>query len=134
MENLSINASLQNKQIPQIFLNADNGKGEITGASFHENAFYLYKEVTNWINEYLEENKTLALTFGVNYFNTPSAKGIYNILATLKEWTHENKEISLKWYVFENDDDLYEDIETLAEDVELNISIIMSDKKHQIAS
>lgn len=134
MENLSINASSQNKQIPQIHLDADNGKGGIIGESYHENALFLYDEVITWINGYLDNNDSFSLNLGLNYFNTMSSKGIFNVLSTLKEWTSRNKIISIIWYVSENDDDLYEDIETLSEDVEVHISIVMSDKKHQIAS
>lgn len=134
MENLSINATAQNKQVPQVNLNAESGKGTICGESYHENAMFLYDEINTWIDEYFKSNDTFSLSLGINYFNTTSSKGIYTILSNLKQWTLKNKIISIVWYISENDDDLHEDIEELSEDVEIHISVIMSDSKHQIAS
>ncbi|AZQ62199.1 DUF1987 domain-containing protein [Flammeovirga pectinis] len=134
MEKLSINKDGMNTQIPVVFMDSENSKGNILGESYHDGVSQIYSDIVDWINDYFKENDTFSLNFGLGYFNTPSSKGIYNILKCLKEWTDQNKLVSIFWYVSENDDDLLEDIEDLSDDVDIHISTIMTDKKSQIAS
>ena len=106
MDNLIIEES---KQTPKINFNASTGILEISGRSIPENTFEFFNPVLLWLDEY-SQNAQDETTINVNleYFNTSSSKYILEIFKRLKGLINDGKEVLVKWYYEEDDEEMME--------------------------
>ena len=105
---------------PNIILDKDNGIFEISGRSLPEDVTTFYEPVLNWLDDYQEEaiDKTV-FAFKLVYFNTASSKLILDILMKLEEMHENGKEVLIKWYFPEDDEDMEEAGEEYADIVDV---------------
>ncbi len=82
MEDLTINAT---ELGPEIILNT-TGLFFISGRSMVEDASMYFKKVHEWVQQYIEENKSKKITIDINlsYFNSSSAKQLLKLLMSMK--------------------------------------------------
>ena len=106
MDNLIIEES---KQTPKVNFNASTGILEISGRSIPENTFEFFNPVLLWLDEY-SQNAQDVTTINVNleYFNTSSSKYILEIFKRLKGLINDGKEVLVKWYYEEDDEEMME--------------------------
>ena len=79
MDKLNITES---EDTPQIILDAESGKLEISKKSFPEDAIAFYAPVFEWLRKYAQHpNAATTFSFKMEYFNTASSKQIYKILS-----------------------------------------------------
>jgi hypothetical protein len=99
---------------PDIVLDIDKEVFEFSGKSVPEDAAKFYEPVLAWIDGFVQEQpleKTI-VTFRMGYFNTTTSKiilGIVQKLAKIK------KEVVIKWYYAEEDEEMQEYGEVLEE-------------------
>jgi hypothetical protein len=102
MENKTINAT---ELGPEIILET-TGNIIISGKSRMEDASLYYKEMHNWLFDYLKEvNTSVCVKLDLSYFNSSSAKQLLKLLMSIDEANIGGKVI---WIYPENNDTLLE--------------------------
>ncbi len=106
MDNLRIEGT---KQTPDIEFNASTGILNISGRSIPENTFEFFNPVLTWLDEYagVAPDKTV-INVSLEYFNTSSSKYILEIFKRLKNIMNDGKEVLVKWYYEEDDEEMME--------------------------
>lgn len=121
MKNLKIEKT---KYTLEIEFDGTTGILNMAGSSYPENAIDFYKPITNWIEDFIkEEKKPITLNFKLNYLNTSSTKCILDIFEILEEY-NENNEVVVNWYYEEDDEDILETGEEMGEDIEIPMNFI----------
>jgi hypothetical protein len=108
---------------PEIILAPEENRFIIAGKSAPEDVRGLYYPVIEWIeefaaevragNKYTEQNPLL-LKLDLEYFNSSSAKFLFDIFAQLKELQNDGIPVIVEWHYDEEDTDLREAGEDLA--------------------
>jgi hypothetical protein len=108
---------------PEITLIPEENKFIIAGKSAPEDVRGLYYPVIEWMEEFVagvrkeniySDEKPLLLKLDLEYFNSSSAKFIYDILSQLRDLNNEGVPVDIEWYYDEEDIDLREAGEDLA--------------------
>ncbi|HNT94231.1 MAG: DUF1987 domain-containing protein [Bacteroidales bacterium] len=108
---------------PEIILAPEENRFIIAGKSAPEDVRGLYYPVIEWMeefaaevrsgNKYTEQNPLL-LKLDLEYFNSSSAKFLFDIFAQLKELQNDGIPVIVEWHYDEEDTDLREAGEDLA--------------------
>ena len=105
---------------PNVIFDADNDMFEISGRSLPEDVTAFYEPILNWLDDYAENARDKSVfNFKLVYFNTASSKMILDILMKLEEIYESGKEILIKWYYPEDDEDMQEAGEEYADIVDI---------------
>ncbi len=105
---------------PAVVLDAGNNIFELSGRSMPEDVEAFYDPIIQWLEKYAENaNNKTEFVFKMKYFNTASSKMILDILMILEELTESGKEVLVKWYFPEQDEDMEEAGEEYADIVEI---------------
>jgi hypothetical protein len=105
---------------PTIILDQESGIFEISGRSLPEDVTTFYEPILNWLEDYQDEaNDKTVFTFKLVYFNTASSKLILDILMKLEDMHEGGKEVLIKWYYPEDDEDMEEAGEEYADIVDV---------------
>ncbi len=110
---------------PAVDFNLETRVLEIDGYSRPENVRDFYFPLIEWLdelNKYLVKNKSsnispepLTFNFKFVYFNSSSAKFIYDIIILLNGFHKDGFPIKIYWYFDEDDDELREAGEELSD-------------------
>lgn len=92
------------RDTPKVLCNLD-GTIFIIGRSLTEDPLPFYAPLLVWISQINAEN--IEINIQLEYLNTSSSKQIFNLLKVGKE-NQWKKNILVKWYYEENDEDGYE--------------------------
>lgn len=99
----------QTDDSPEVILDQEGQRFEISGKSLPEDVVDFYQPVLNWLNEYRKSpNPRTEFSFKLIYFNTASSKLILDILMILEEMMEEGHEILVKWLSLSTDEDMQE--------------------------
>ncbi|TLX77153.1 DUF1987 domain-containing protein [Labilibacter sediminis] len=105
---------------PNVILDKDNGKFEISGRSLPEDVNMFYEPIMNWIDGYSEgPNGETEFHFKLEYFNTASSKIILDILLKFEEIVEDGHDVRIKWHYHEEEEDMLEAGEEYADIVEI---------------
>ena len=105
---------------PNVIFDADNEIFEISGRSLPEDVTAFYEPILNWLDEYATVAKDKSVfNFKLVYFNTASSKMLLDILMKLEEIYESGKEVLIKWYYPEDDEDMQEAGEEYADIVDI---------------
>jgi len=111
--------------IPSVILDADNGIFQISGRSMPEDVTAFYDPILEWLEELAEEySKKIVFEFKLEYFNTASSKLLLDVLMKLEEMHEEGKEVLVKWYFPDDDEDMEEAGEEYADIVDVPIELV----------
>ena len=122
MENLEIEKT---KYTMAISFNKDTGILEMEGSSYPENALDFFGPIIDWIKDFISrEKKALVLNIRLNYLNTSSTKCILDIFEILEQHYKSGGDVKIHWYYAEDDEDIMETGEELAEDFDFPIEFI----------
>lgn len=127
MENLYIPRT---DSTPEIDFKANDLLFEIIGLSKPEDVRKFYYPVIDWLKEFdneviskLTDENTLKLNIKLSYFNSSSAKFLFDILDTIGEYRNRIG-VKIYWYFEEGDEDHKEAGEELSEMIELPFNYI----------
>lgn len=119
---------------PYVYFNPVLNEFTIEGVSRPENVTQFYTGVNDWIAEYesqLYKNHVLGgkkfnlhIIFKFSYFNSASAKMIFQFLESLRRIRMMGYTIEVDWYYDEGDDQMLEDGEELSEAIEIQFNFI----------
>ncbi|HUW07549.1 MAG TPA: DUF1987 domain-containing protein [Williamwhitmania sp.] len=105
---------------PHVILDPDNEIFEISGRSLPEDVTAFYEPVLTWLDEYAQNpNSKTAFTFRLVYFNTASSKLLLDILMKLEQMHEDGKNVIVKWFYPEDDEDMQEAGEEYADIVDV---------------
>lgn len=104
---------------PYILVDEEKGYMKFEGESFHENVSAFYKEVGDWLRNYLDSSFT-SLTFDCNmkYFNSSTTKLLLNMLLSMDKHAVDGKQITVNWITTEDNDIILECGEDFQEEME----------------
>lgn len=86
-----------------------SGRLIVKGRSIPENSVGFYKELYAWVDEYVQSPSNVTeVVVQLDYFNTSSAKCILDFLRRFSKLLEARKEVQVKWYYDEDDDDMLE--------------------------
>jgi hypothetical protein len=100
---------------PEIHLIPDEYRFEISGRSAPEDVRGVYYPVLEWIDEFVtlvsvnnpfSVGNPLLFRFDFEYFNSSSAKFLYDIIHRLKDLESLNVPVVVRWYHDADDNDL----------------------------
>src|SRR5208283_2455031 len=125
MENLEIK---ETEFTPQVKFDWSNNYFEFDGVSRPENVFLFYEPILDWMTTYeseLYKNHVSAgkkfdvkVVFKFSYFNSASAKMIYNMLECLLRIKQMGYILTIDWYSEDGDDQMRDDGEELSEAID----------------
>jgi hypothetical protein len=108
---------------PEILLSPGENKYIISGNSAPEDVRELYYPVLEWMKEFAAwvkqnkpytDKKPLIFKLDLEYFNSSSAKFLFDIFSHLKEMNNEGVPVVIEWHYSAEDTDLREAGEDLA--------------------
>lgn len=109
-----------NDDTPNVILDSESGVFEISGRSMPEDVEAFFDPLITWMEKYATKAKTKTeFIFKMKYFNTASSKMILDILMILEEINESGKEVLVKWYYPEQDEDMQEAGEEYADIVDI---------------
>jgi len=110
---------------PSIFIDEANMLCRIQGASFPEDAYEVYQHVLDWLDKIKDRLDTkLIVEFDYDFLNSISHKKVWQILHELKTMQSNRKDVAVTWYYEENDEDIMEAGEDLAELMNIPFELI----------
>lgn len=120
---------------PEINLSHDEKIFLIQGNSRPEDVRDLYYPVVEWLSQYHDllcqagesfysEEDPLTLRFDFGYFNSSSAKFLYDIINLMKSFSESGIPVSIKWYYNPEDIEMKEAGEDLGYLAETELSFI----------
>jgi hypothetical protein len=122
MNNLTI---ARTKYTMEVNFDKDAGILEMSGSSYPENALDFFGPIIEWIRNYISRvNKPLVLNIRLNYLNTSSTKCILDIFEILEQYYKNDGSVKINWYYAEDDEDIRETGDELAEDFDFPIAFI----------
>lgn len=106
IEKLEIEAT---RDTPEVLFDAKKNVFEIKGQSLPEDSARFFEPIFNWIEEYIKSpNNSTHLLCNLDYFNSSSAKMIYQLFIELENIKIKGKEVKISWY-YEAEDKLIEE-------------------------
>ena len=113
---------------PEIKFDATQGLFEMKGRSIPENSLEFYQPVYEWLDAYITQpNEKTVLHVQFDYFNTSSSKCILDILKRIDKLEDMDKDVLIKWYYDENDEDMMEAGEDYSDLLEAPFELITID-------
>lgn len=110
---------------PSIYIDQANMLCRIEGSSFPEDAYEVYQHVLDWLNRIGENiDSELVVEFDYDFLNSISHKKVWQILHELKQLHKLGKDVKVMWYYDENDEDIMEAGEDLAELMNIPFELI----------
>ncbi|MDR1754905.1 MAG: DUF1987 domain-containing protein [Eubacterium sp.] len=112
---------------PYVYIDGDKGYIKLAGESFHENVIDFFREVNDWLDKYLKSDFS-ALTFdcAMEYFNSSTAKLLFNMLLNMDEYSIDGKKVTVNWITTVDNDIIIEcgeDFEEEMNNLEFNMII-----------
>jgi len=103
---------------PYVLIDEENGLMKFEGESYHENIFEFFKEIRDWLSEYLQTDFA-SLTFDceLKYFNSSTVKVLLGMLMEMDS-SDNCENITVNWITTKNNRIIIECGEDFEEDVE----------------
>jgi len=110
----------ETRKTPKVIIDKEKGYIEMDGNSIPENVRAFYNEVVNELKDAIlfwesPDIDNLKFIVKLYYFNSSSAKFIYDLLASFISLHKKGKNISVEWYYEDDDIDEKEAGEELSE-------------------
>src|SRR6056297_189707 len=115
---------------PEINFDIDNNTLSFLKVSKPANAIEFYQPVFEFLENFEKEKvkskvvNQLIVDFNFDYFNTATAKILYELLNRFKRIKQQGVDIVINWFYYEEDDDLLEEGQMMAEAVGLDFKFI----------
>jgi hypothetical protein len=108
-------------ETPAVMLNPENGVLEISGRALAEDANTFFKPVLGWIEEYAKSPRiATSLNFKLEYVNPASSKVFLDMIGLIEKLPGAR----VHWYFHDEDEDMEETGEELAELVKIPFEFI----------
>jgi len=113
------------KKTPYISFDQSIGKLEIIGYSLPSDSYKFYSRLFQLVDDYITNPQPITeIIFHIEYFNTSSSKIILHLISKFEILIPMEKEVSVVWYVEEDDSDMYEAGKTYQASTKVPITIV----------
>jgi hypothetical protein len=92
---------------PAVILDPARGIFRMYGRSSPENSVQFYEPIIDALSNKISVQR-VDVRIKMEYFNTSSSKCIYDILKEIKRLEKKGKEVMVRWYYDEDDEDMLE--------------------------
>jgi len=90
---------------PEVNLDPQQNKFEISGKSLPENAMMFYDPIIGWLEDYAKNpNEITIFNLKLNYFNSSSARKIVELLSILEKIKEDGNDVRIFWHYKSHDD------------------------------
>jgi len=97
------------RDTPYVLLDAKNNSFQISGNSMPEDSSKFFNPIFDWIEEYIKHpNNSTHLVCNLEYFNSSSAKMLYQLFVELENINEAGKKVKISWY-YDSEDKLIEE-------------------------
>ena len=116
---------------PEINFDIDDNTLTFLKVSKPANAIEFYRPLFEYIDNFEKEKikskevEQLSIDFKFDYYNTSSAKVIYELLGRFKKIEQQGVHVNINWYYHSDDDDLLEEGEIMSEAVKIPFNYII---------
>ena len=103
---------------PRVVLDAVKSKYEISGESRPENPAKFFQPILKWLEQYqsvlffqktnYNNDAQISFEFKLEYFNSTSAKYIFDVIKVLNNYFDSGYNTKIKWYYDSRDEDMKE--------------------------
>ena len=94
---------------PKIDFDIKTGLFLISGSSIPEDCLLFYKDIFNWLDDYIKNPRPKTkLELRLKFFNTSTSKCLFTIFKKIEEIKNKGLETSIHWYYQLEDTDMYE--------------------------
>lgn len=99
----------ETRDTPEVLFDPENNIFKISGNSLPEDTTDFFTPLFNWLTDYKKNpNDITNLVCELEYFNSSSAKMLYEIFFELEKITDSGKQVRIEW-IYEQDDKLIEE-------------------------
>ena len=124
---------LPTNNTPEVLLNPD-GIIKIKGRAIDESRAKYSEPILVWIDSYLlNPAKITEVTIALEYLNSYNSIILASILRKLSQVNLQSKNLVVKWYIEDDDDDLLERGEYTSSSLKIPIEFIMTDQIRNIS-
>jgi hypothetical protein len=115
---------------PEINFDIENNTLSFLKVSKPANAITFYKPVLDFVDNFEKTKvkskiaKELVIDFKFDYFNTATAKVIYELLNKFSKIKQQGVDVIINWYYDSDDEDLLEEGQIMAEALDLAFNFI----------
>jgi hypothetical protein len=113
MDNLKIEGT---QSTPSIVADFKAGIVEMRGDSYPENSFELFSPAMQWIENYLQQERSLTLNLHLLYLNTSSVKAMMDIFDILEDAHKAGRKVVVNWFYDEQNERVADLAEEFKED------------------
>ena len=111
------------ESMPDVHFCFKTGVLQMTGQSFMDNSTEFFFPLFKWVEEYsTKSDKNVHLIIKLTYYNTSSAKNLIMLLEILEEKLPNKYKVD--WYYTQIDIDSKEDVEEMANDLDISVNFI----------
>ncbi|MGP8215572.1 MAG: DUF1987 domain-containing protein [Bacteroidia bacterium] len=109
---------------PAIKFVPGQGKIEVKGRSFPEDAYKFYEPLMESLREYASNpNPVTIVDFRLEYFTTSSSKCIYKIFKILESINRRINQVTVNWYYEKDDEIMFEEGENFMDLTKLTFNL-----------
>ncbi|HAN78720.1 MAG TPA: nuclear pore complex subunit [Bacteroidales bacterium] len=114
-----------NRVLPDIYFDAVKNSFLVAGRSCPEDVSKFYMPLIEWLEEYGKNpNPKTVFDFKLTYYNTASAKMLLSLMQKIEEMHTEGKDVLIRWYFPDDDEDLEEAGEDFKDILEVPFELI----------
>ena len=89
------------------------------GRCFFENVGLFFKEINDWLDEYLTTDfKSFTFDNELSYFNSSTTKLMFNMLMKMDKYSNDENKVTINWITTEDNDIMIECGEDFREETE----------------
>ena len=116
---------------PEINFDITNNTLSLLKVSKPENAITFYKPLFDFIDNFEKSKvkskvaKELIVDFNFDYFNTATAKVLYELLAKFKKIQKQGVNIIINWYYHADDEDQLEEGQIMSEALDMSFNFVV---------
>jgi hypothetical protein len=119
---------LPTNKTPEVFLNPE-GNIKIIGRAIDENRTKFSEQILIWIDNYLlKPAESTEVIIALEYMNSFNSIIMASILKKIFQVNQHSKQLYIKWYIENDDDDLLERAEYISSTFSIPIEFIMTEQ------
>ena len=104
---------------PYVLIDEEKGYMKMEGRSFHENIIELFKEICDWLDNYLlSDFEVFTFDCAMDYFNSSTVKALLNMIMKMDRCASNNK-IIVNWITTKDNEIVIECGEDFREEIEV---------------
>ncbi len=111
------------RNTPAVLLDPEKGVFKLFGRSSPENSIQFYEPLRLALANNIKSQK-VDVRIKMEYFNTSSSKCIYDLLKEVKALKDKGKDVTVRWYYDEDDEDMLEAGEDYSDLLDLSFILI----------